>query len=271
MSNTIIFDLETKKEFAEVGGRDFVDKLGVSVLAAYSSADDAYHIFEEYELSRFEKMLKNADVIVGFNIKGFDIPVLQAYTSFNLGTLPLLDMMDDVVAGVGFRVSLDNLARTTLGISKSADGLQALRWFREGKIQEVKEYCIQDVKVTKALYEYGKEHGHVKFISRDAPGEISIPVRWDRNYEGRNVFQILKDAMQARRSVEFDYITKNPERGGEPRNTRLVDIYALSDTTAEGYCHLRKGNRIFKIDRILRATRTNKSYQLPTDVQHTLL
>jgi len=270
MENTVVFDIETKKEFAEVGGRDFVHKLGISVLAAYTSHDGSYHVFEEHELPKFEEMIKATDLLVGFNIKGFDIPVLQPYTSINLKEIPMLDMMDDVVQGVGFRVSLDNLARTTLNISKSADGLQALQWFREGRIQEVKDYCVQDVKVTKELYQYGKEHGHIKFVSRDAMGEISIPVRWGEDFQG-DVFQVLKSALESRKSVEIDYVTKNPQDGGDSRNTRLVDIYALDAATVEGYCHLRRGNRVFKIDRILRAKRTNNDYQLHSDVQSTLL
>ncbi|MDP2676270.1 MAG: ribonuclease H-like domain-containing protein [bacterium] len=270
MKNIIVFDIETKKEFAEVGGRDFVDKLGISVLAAHTSDDDKYHVFEEHELQKFEDMIRSTDLLVGFNITGFDIPVLQPYTSINLQEVPMLDMMDDVVRGVGFRVSLDNLARTTLSISKSADGLQALQWFREGRIQEVKDYCVQDVKVTKELYEYGKKQGHIKFVPRDALGEVSIPVRWGEEFQG-NVFQVLKDAFDSRRSVEIDYVTKNPEHGGGSLNTRLVDVYTLNTATIEGYCHLRKGNRIFKLDRILRARRTDKEYQLHSDVQSSLL
>lgn len=270
MSHTIIFDLETKKEFAEVGGRDNVEKLGISVLAAHSSLDNQYHVFEEHEIFAFEDMLKKADLLVGFNIQGFDVPVLQPYTSLDLTKIPMLDMMDAVVAGVGFRVSLDNLARTTLGIQKSADGLQALRWFREGRIQEVKDYCVQDVKVTKELYDHGKKYGYVKFISRDAMGEISIPVRWGEDFHG-DVLQILKDALSKRRSVEIDYVTKNPENGGGSRNTRMIDIYKLDASTVEGYCHLRRGDRKFMIERILSARLTDNGYQLHSDVQHSLL
>lgn len=270
MKNIVVFDIETKKEFAEVGGRDFVDKLGISVLAAHTSVDGAYHVFEEHEIPLFEKILTTADLLVGFNIKGFDIPVLQPYTSLNLKEIPMLDMMDDVVSGVGFRVALDNLAHTTLNIRKSADGLQALRWFKEGRIQEVKDYCVQDVKVTKALYDYGKEHGHIKFVSRDALGAVSIPVRWGEDFQG-DVYQVLRDCLESRRSAEIDYITKNPENGGGSRNTRLVDVHTLHTASVEGYCHLRKGNRVFKLDRILSARRTNNEYQLHSDVQSTLL
>ncbi|OGZ30408.1 MAG: hypothetical protein A2835_01185 [Candidatus Niyogibacteria bacterium RIFCSPHIGHO2_01_FULL_45_28] len=174
----IVFDLETKKEFAEVGGREHPELLGVSMLCAYSYNDDKFSAFEEGELKDFESMLKNAGLLVGFNIRGFDLPVLQPYVGMNLKKLNFLDMMDGVVNAAGFRVSLDNLAKNTLGLAKSADGLQALEWFRQGKIQEVKEYCLKDVEVTKKLYEFGKANGHVKFVSRYSPEPQILKVDW---------------------------------------------------------------------------------------------
>ena len=174
----VIFDLETKKEFAEVGGREHPELLGVSMLCAYSYNDDKFSAFEESELKDFESMLKNAGLVVGFNIRGFDLPVLQPYVGMNLKKLNFLDMMDGVVNAAGFRVSLDNLAKNTLGLAKSADGLQALEWFRQGRIQEVEEYCLKDVEVTKKLYEFGKENGHVKFVSRYSPEPQILKVDW---------------------------------------------------------------------------------------------
>jgi len=176
----IVFDLETKKEFAEIGGRGHPELLGVSVLGAYSYNENRYCIFEERELKEFEKMLANTGLLVGFNSNSFDIPVLQPYLSLDLKTIPSLDMMEAVVKGVGFRVSLDNLARTTVNAAKSADGLTALRWFREGRVQEVKDYCLKDVEVTRTLYEYGKHHGHIRFVPRDAIEPRTIAVDWMR-------------------------------------------------------------------------------------------
>lgn len=175
----IVFDLETKKEFAEISGRDRADLLGVSVLGAYSYNQDKYFIFEEHELPEFERMLGATGLLVGYNIKHFDIPVLQPYISFPLSGIDLLDMIFDPTNGAGFRPKLDNLARTTIGVAKSADGLQALKWYREGKIKEIKDYCLQDVKVTKELFEFGRKNGFVKLISREAAGEITVAVNWN--------------------------------------------------------------------------------------------
>ena len=174
----IIFDIETKKEFAEVGGRAYPERLGVAILGAYSYNQNKYFVFEEHELGEFEEMLKNTGLLIGFNSKSFDIPVLQPYIPFNLRQIPMLDLMDGVASGVGFRVALNNLATTTLGISKSADGLTALEWFRAGRVQDVKDYCLKDVEVTKKLYEFGREFGHIKFISRERTEEVTIPVNW---------------------------------------------------------------------------------------------
>jgi len=58
--------------------------LGVSVLGAYVYGDDKYYTYEEHELPDFEKLLKNAGVVIGFNINHFDLPVLQPYVSLNL-------------------------------------------------------------------------------------------------------------------------------------------------------------------------------------------
>ena len=179
--DVIVFDLETKKEFAEVGGRDHPELLGVSVLGAYSYLKDKYFIYEENELKDFENLIKDAGLLIGFNIKSFDLPVLQPYVGFDLKQIPVLDLMDAVVLATGFRVSLDNLAKNTLGTAKSADGLEALEWFRQGRIQEVKDYCLKDVEVTKKLYESGRDSGRIKFVSRQSPQVVSISVSWPRS------------------------------------------------------------------------------------------
>lgn len=184
----VVFDIETKYSFDEVGGRNNFDKLGVSVVGAYFYGDDPstalgtgrYLTFEEHEIPEFEKLLKNAGLVIGFNIHHFDLPVLQPYVSFKLKTLPTLDLMEDVERGAGFRISLDNLSETTLGARKAGDGMQALRWYKEGKIDDIKKYCLKDVELTKNLYEYGVTNGNVLFYSRDAGGRVAIPVGWER-------------------------------------------------------------------------------------------
>ena len=192
VNNDIVFDIETKLSFQEVGGKDNMEKLGISVLGAYFYADSKYLTFEERELRGFEKIIrelahKKNGRVIGFNIDHFDIPVLQPYVSWNLKELPRLDLMNDVESAAGFRVSLDNLAQNTLQAQKSGDGMQALRWFKEGKVEEIKKYCLKDVELTKNLYEFGAKSGRVYFFSRNAMNRIELPVSWgkDKFYEER--------------------------------------------------------------------------------------
>ena len=188
----VVFDVETKRSFDEVGGKNFMEKLGISVVGAYVYGEDPstalgtgkYYAFEEHELPEFEKLLAGAGRIIGFNIHHFDIPVLKPYLSMKTKNLPTLDLMEDVEKGAGFRISLDNLAEQTLGARKSGDGLQAIRWYKEGKIDEIKKYCLKDVELTKNLYEYGIKNGNVFFYSRNASGRIAIPVSWKLEVRG---------------------------------------------------------------------------------------
>lgn len=265
----VVFDIETKKSFDDVGSRDNHHLLGVSVVGAYSYKDDKFHVFEENELESLFDLFKNASQIIGFNIIDFDIPVLEPYTSLKLYELPLLDMMDDVERGVGFRVGLNNLAGATLGISKSADGLQALEWFKQGQIEKVKKYCLDDVRITRNLFEHGRIHGHILAKLRQSPEPISISVRWG-DESGVDIRAILQEAFNNRKQVEIEYITKSPTDSNFV-NKRIVDIYSINKDGFEGYCHLRQGKRVFKINRVKSAVLTDKSYVIVEDVQASLL
>jgi DEAD/DEAH box helicase domain-containing protein len=175
--NTVFFDLETQRSFDEVGGRHNIRKLGLSVAVTYSTADGAFHHYTEEDVADLIADLQAADLVVGFNVLGFDYEVLRAYTDDPLDDIPTVDMLDHIYKRLGFRVSLDKLAASTLGTSKSADGLQAVRWYKQGRMQEILDYCQQDVEVTRRLYEYGKQHKHVKFRDRNYR-ERMVPVSW---------------------------------------------------------------------------------------------
>lgn len=268
MKDKLVFDIETQKSFEEVGGKENLHLLGISVLAAYSYRRGKTFVFEEKNLNQFQKMLEETGTLIGFNINSFDIPILKRY-NFNLSEIVSLDLMDDIVKGTGFRVALDNVAKTTLNVSKSADGLQAIKWFKEGNIENIKKYCVKDVLITKDIYEYGKNNSHILFLDRNKQ-RIAVPVFWGGS--PKNIRQILEEALRERRSVEIDYITHYPQsKNDSAKNSRLVDIRAINNSILEGYCHLRKADRIFKIDKILKAKITDRSYNLPSDVQGKLI
>ncbi len=177
MENVVFFDLETQRSFDEVGGRHNIKRMGLSVAVTYSTATTEYHHYTEENVNDLIEELKAADLIVGFNVLNFDYEVLKAYTDYPLKRLPTVDMLADIHRALGFRLSLDSLASATLGLSKSADGLQAIRWWRQGRIKELMEYCTNDVDVTRQLYEFGREHKYVQY--RDRRWRIKkVPVNW---------------------------------------------------------------------------------------------
>ena len=165
--NIIYFDLETQKTAQEVGGWSHIDRLKLAVAVTFSTADQQYTTFQEPDVDALISQLTKADCIVGFNLKAFDYLVLSPYTSVNLWRLPTFDMLEHISRALGFRVSLDALAKETLRESKSADGLQSVRWWKAGRVDLVAEYCRKDVEITKRLHEYACENGHLLFLGRD--------------------------------------------------------------------------------------------------------
>ena len=153
-ANKLVLDLETQKSFDEVGGRDKNHLLKVSVVGVYSYPKNQYLCFTEEQMYKLGEMLSEADQIIGFNIINFDYQVLQPYINFKLADIPTLDILTEVEKLIGHRVRLDNLAQMTLGYGKSGDGLEALKLYKAGRIEELKKYCLDDVKITKELYDY---------------------------------------------------------------------------------------------------------------------
>lgn len=262
--NRIVFDLETKKEFAEVGGYRNTHLLGVSVAGVYNYADGTYRAYEEHELGELENLIAGSNLLIGFNSKHFDNQVLQPYfKKVDLSKVPTLDIMEKIEEVVGFRIGLDALSRVTLGEQKSSHGLEALKWFREGKIEEVKKYCLQDVKLTKELYEYGLNHGSVLFESR-TDGVKAVPARWAEAKNGKDIKAILSGALKNKEVVEIDYVSTKAEDGEDTRKKRNIEIYHIKGDTIEAFCHTRNDKRNFKIYRILDANVVGVEHKRPS-------
>lgn len=173
-TNKIVLDLETQKAFDEVGGRDKNHLLKVSLVGVYSYPKNQYLCFTEDQMYKLGEMLSEADQIIGFNIKNFDFQVLQPYMNFNLEDIPALDILEEVDKLIGHRIKLDNLAQVTLGYGKSGDGLEAIRLFKQGRIDDLKKYCLDDVKITKELYDYVLKYGKLLFKDYFETREIQI-------------------------------------------------------------------------------------------------
>lgn len=174
----LFFDLETQRLAEEVGGWENKHLMRVSVAVVYDSESGDYRCFREDEVGDLIRELKAADLVVGYNIRRFDYRVLSAYAGEDLQRIPTFDMLDDIKARLGFRLSLDHLAEHTLGERKAADGLQAVAWFREGRMEELADYCRKDVELTRRIFEFGCQHSFVLYETK-AGQEVRLPVDWD--------------------------------------------------------------------------------------------
>lgn len=149
----IVFDIETKNSFADVGGDANVHKLDASVIGAYSYERDEYFCFEENEFGKFEELARNAKLLVGFCSKRFDIPVLKKYFKLDLAAIPHFDILEEIEKTLGRRIGLGVLAEANLGVGKTGKGLEAIDLYRNGEIQKLKDYCVQDVRITKGVFD----------------------------------------------------------------------------------------------------------------------
>ena len=173
----MVLDVETQKGFNEID-RKKLYLLKVSVACLYDSKTDSYLAFEEKEMLKLEEMMKQADLIVGFNVRDFDMEVLAPYFMAPIKNFPVLDLLVEFEKVRGHRISLQSLAQATLQTSKSGSGLDALQLYKDGKIEELKKYCTDDVRITKAIYEYGLKYRKVLFISNRDYQTYEVALDW---------------------------------------------------------------------------------------------
>ena len=181
-ADTLVLDLETQRLFQEVGGGRNLEALGVSVVGVYSYRANEYQTFTEPEMGALESLLSERPYVVGFNIRRFDMPVLKPYLHFDPSTLPMCDMLEEMHKTLGHRVSLESVATATIGSGKSGTGLDAVEFYRRGELEKLKQYCLDDIRVTRQVFEYGVEHGEVFYTSKFGPGKGRCPVTWQRRH-----------------------------------------------------------------------------------------
>lgn len=176
--NVVYFDLETQRTANDVGGWDRKRDMGMSVGVTYSTVDEQYRIFREQNVDALVHQLLRADLVVGFNVVNFDYEVLMGYTILDLPSqLLTLDLMVDVEKRLGHRLKLESLAQATLGVGKTAEGLDAIKWWREGRLLDIAQYCCFDVKVTKLIHEHGRERGELYYNDRFARKQ-RMEIQW---------------------------------------------------------------------------------------------
>ncbi|MDR0463322.1 MAG: ribonuclease H-like domain-containing protein [Pseudomonadales bacterium] len=165
----VVLDVETKKTFDEVGGF-FPEQLGISfvgvcVRTSNHGSGEMKGYFEE-DLPKLFPLLEEADIVIGYNNDGFDMPTFTNYYDGNISKIPTLDLMARIKKSCGHRISLDSVAQATFNQKKTGDGLDAIKYYRTGRLKELAEYCLQDVKLTRELFDYGFNNGNVKFYNK---------------------------------------------------------------------------------------------------------
>lgn len=179
----ITFDIETSNIFSEVGSSDPA-ALDLALLAIHDSKTNSFDSFLKEDLPRLWKILEEADVLVGYNSDHFDIPLLNKYYPGDITKIKSLDLLKEIHGAIGRRVKLDAIAEGTLGENKSAHGLQSIKWWREGKIDEVREYCIQDVAITRKVFDYAMKNGALRFKELNKIKEIKLNTReWLKKHD----------------------------------------------------------------------------------------
>lgn len=185
MQDIVYFDLETRRSAAQVGGWHQTAKMGISVSVTYSTKLDEYRIYTEEETGALIDQLRGADLVVGYNHVGFDYGVVQPHTLWNIGEMTRnLDLCTDLSEKIGHRLKLDSVATASLGLTKTAEGTDALKWWAEyeqakevSKLIDIAYYCCYDVKVTMAVHRFGVENGYVLYDDRNG-NIVKIAVDW---------------------------------------------------------------------------------------------
>lgn len=176
MRREVVLDIETQNTFQDVGAYDAA-LLDISLIGCYFYDTDSYETFFENDLPKLWPRLETADRIIGFNLFGFDYPCMQTYYAGNLMKLPTIDLLFEIEKRLGFRIKLDDVAQATLGLGKSGHGLQAVEFWRKGEVQKLKDYCLQDVKVTRDVYEHALKNQHIFYFDRLGQKQsIAMPI-----------------------------------------------------------------------------------------------
>lgn len=172
----IVLDIETQNTFQDVGAYK-ASLLKISLVGVYFYETDTWEAFLESDLPKLWPRLERSSRIIGYNLFGFDYPCLQTYYTGNIMSLPTIDIMLEIEKRIGFRVKLDDVAHATLGMGKSGHGLQAVEFWKNGEIEKLKDYCLQDVRVTRDIYEKALNEKIVYYTDRQGQKQpVTLPI-----------------------------------------------------------------------------------------------
>lgn len=186
----IVFDIETRNIFADVGKAD-PTLLDISLVGVYDYETDTYSSYLQEELPKLWPLIEKADVLIGFNSDHFDIPLLNKYYSGDLNKIRSLDILKEIKEQFGRRIGLGKLAEGTLNKPKGGNGLEAVEWWKKGDIESIRKYCLEDVKITKDIYEYAIENQKLKYKEDGRSGEFKLnTASWEVHEEQSITFTL---------------------------------------------------------------------------------
>ncbi|OGY85268.1 MAG: hypothetical protein A3F54_00165 [Candidatus Kerfeldbacteria bacterium RIFCSPHIGHO2_12_FULL_48_17] len=254
----IVIDLETKKTFDEVGGHHGNHHLlGISFAGVYSYSQKKYFGFYEKDLPALEKiMLAEKPMIIGFNTISFDNPVLQAYFKHcDISKLPQLDILAEIYKALGFRIKLDNVALATLGEGKSGSGLDAIKYFRTGNWEALTKYCMDDVRITKEVYEYGLRHGQLLY---PGGGEIrSVKIPWGLKPTIRD---LVYEAQSKHRKLKVKYWEFAAGDSKRQVKDTVIEAREVHGSQIKAFCNTEHAEKNIDMGHILEAELTNEEF-----------
>ncbi len=175
--NKLVIDLETQNSFSDVGGKANLRQLKISVAGVYWYPEDKFYAFTQEDFPLLEALLRQTDLVIGFNTKNFDWPIVSAhFKQLDTNRQQHLDILEEIEKQLGYRVNLDSVAQGTLGLGKTSDGLEAIKMWQRQELDKLKEYCLHDVKITRDIYEHGLKNKEILF--KGGWQSYRVPVSW---------------------------------------------------------------------------------------------
>lgn len=185
----IYFDLETQHTFEELGMYSNRDKDASKLRMAIAGVlynNNKHMFFGESQISQLFETLKKADIIIGHNLFRFDYMVLSQYSKADARNLfnktKTFDMMHELEQYTGgCWTSLDDLCTRNIGICKTEDSSKIPGMWRNNQFKEIEEYLLNDLIMTRDIYEYIKKNKKVRYMHKEYGveiGEREVEVIW---------------------------------------------------------------------------------------------
>lgn len=173
----LILDIETQNSFQDIGGKANLSLLKISLVGAYWYPENKFMVFMADELDKLKELIIKAELVIGYNLLGFDYPVLESHLkNFSFNNIKTLDILNEAQKYLGYKIRLEDVAQGSLHTGKGGSGLDAITMWKNNRLEELKKYCLQDVALTRDVYEFGRQNNHIKFKSSWLT--YDIPVSW---------------------------------------------------------------------------------------------